>query len=100
MLSEAVREAIRLRHLSYKIEKHYLHWILRFVRFHGRRHPKQMGEQEIYVIPSLAVSHMPTNSKLTEAALAAARSVVDDAAYRFAVQEIAKREPVMRYGVI
>ncbi len=53
-----------------------------------------------YVIPSLALSHMPTNSKLTEAALAAGRSVVDDAAYRFAVQEIAKREPVMRYGVI
>jgi integron integrase len=47
MLSEVVREVIRLRHLSYKTEKHYLHWIRRFVVFHGRRHPAQMGEDEI-----------------------------------------------------
>ncbi len=47
MLLEVVREVIRLRHLSYKTEKHYLHWIRRFVRFHGRRHPAQMGEEEI-----------------------------------------------------
>jgi integron integrase len=47
MLLEVVSEVIRLRHLSYKTEKHYLHWIRRFVRFHGRRHPAQMGEEEI-----------------------------------------------------
>jgi integron integrase len=46
MLLEVVREVIRLRHLSYKTEKHYLHWIRRFVRFHGKRHPAQMGEEE------------------------------------------------------
>ncbi len=46
MLLEVVREAIRLRHLSYKTEKHHLHWIRRIVRFHGRRHPAQMGEEE------------------------------------------------------
>lgn len=47
MLMEVVREVIRLRHLSYTTEKHYLHWIRRFVRFHCRRHPVQMGEREI-----------------------------------------------------
>ena len=47
MLLEVVREVIRLLHLSYKTEKHYLHWIRRFVRFHARRHPAQMGEEEI-----------------------------------------------------
>jgi hypothetical protein len=47
MLLEVVREVIRLRHLSYKTEKHYLHWIRRIVRIHGRRHPAQMGEDEI-----------------------------------------------------
>jgi integron integrase len=46
-LFEAVREAIRLRHLSYTTEKHYLHWIRRFILFHGKRHPKDMGEPEI-----------------------------------------------------
>ena len=39
MLLEVVREVIHLRHLSYKTEKHYLHWIRRFVRFHDKRHP-------------------------------------------------------------
>jgi adenosylhomocysteine nucleosidase len=53
-----------------------------------------------YVIPSLAVSQLPTNSELTEAALAAAESVVNDVSYRDAVLELAKREPVMRYGVV
>jgi integron integrase len=47
MLLEVVRERIRLRHLSYATEKHYLHWIRRFIRFHGKRHPKEMGEPEI-----------------------------------------------------
>jgi hypothetical protein len=47
MLLEVVRESVRLRHLSYTTEKHYIHWIRRFIRFHGRRQPKEMGEPEI-----------------------------------------------------
>lgn len=46
-LLEVVRQRIRLRHLSYTTEKSYLGWIHRFVRFHGKRHPKEMGEKEI-----------------------------------------------------
>jgi len=46
-LLEVVRQRIRLRHLSYTTEKSYLGWIHRFVRFHGKRHPKEMGEEEI-----------------------------------------------------
>lgn len=47
MLLDVVRQCIRLRHLSYTTEKSYLHWIRRFIRFHGKRHPRDMGEQEI-----------------------------------------------------
>jgi integron integrase len=57
MLLEVVREVIRLRHLSYTTEKHYLHWIGRFVRFHGRRHPGEMGEVEIGAF----LSHLAIN---------------------------------------
>lgn len=46
-LLQVVQERIRLRHLSYHTEKHYIHWIRRFVRFHHKRHPKDMGEREI-----------------------------------------------------
>lgn len=42
-----VRQCIRLRHLSYSTEKSYLYWIRRFVLFHNKRHPKEMGEHEV-----------------------------------------------------
>lgn len=46
-LLEAVRERIRARHYSYLTEKAYLLWIRRFIRFHGRRHPRDLGKPEI-----------------------------------------------------
>jgi integron integrase len=46
-LLDRVRDAIRLRHYSRSTEKSYLHWIRRFILFHGKRHPRAMGEEEI-----------------------------------------------------
>ena len=46
-LIPCVREALRTRHYSLKTEKAYVHWILRFIRFHSRRHPAEMGATEI-----------------------------------------------------
>ncbi|MCO6432442.1 MAG: phage integrase N-terminal SAM-like domain-containing protein [Deltaproteobacteria bacterium] len=46
-LLEVTRQKIRLRHLSRFTEKQYLGWIRQFIRFHGKRHPKEMGEAEI-----------------------------------------------------
>jgi integron integrase len=42
-----VREAIRLRHMSPKTEKAYVHWIRQFIVFHGKRHPSEMAEAEV-----------------------------------------------------
>ena len=42
-----VRERIRYRHYSYRTEQAYVEWVRRFVRFHGRRHPREMGAPEI-----------------------------------------------------
>ena len=47
MLLEVVREQAQLRLLSYTTEKHYVAWIRRFVNFHQKRSPKEMGEEEI-----------------------------------------------------
>ncbi len=38
-----VREAIRVRHMSPKTEKAYVHWIRQFILFHGKRHPQEMA---------------------------------------------------------
>ena len=46
-LLDQVRLAIRARHYSYRTEKAYVHWIKRFIFFHNKRHPAEMGEAEI-----------------------------------------------------
>src|SRR5262245_41086633 len=46
-LLDQVREAIRLRHYSYRTEQQYVAWIRRFVVFHGRRHPRDLGGPEV-----------------------------------------------------
>ena len=46
-LLDQVRERIRLKHYSYRTEQAYLHWIRRFIRFQGMRHPAEMGGAEI-----------------------------------------------------
>lgn len=46
-LLEQVRRAIRRKHYSYRTEMAYLHWIRRYILFHDRRHPLEMGEAEV-----------------------------------------------------
>jgi integron integrase len=46
-LLEAVHARARLRHLSPRTEKAYVGWIVRYVRFHGVRHPREMGQREV-----------------------------------------------------
>lgn len=46
-LLDQVRAAIRLRHYSPKTEEAYVSWLRRFILFHGKRHPKELGEAEV-----------------------------------------------------
>jgi integron integrase len=46
-LLEEVRHQVRLRHYSIRTERAYDQWIRRFIRFHGRRHPREMGAAEV-----------------------------------------------------
>lgn len=46
-LLDQVRESIRLRHLSPRTEEAYVHWIKRYILFHQKRHPNEMGAAEI-----------------------------------------------------
>jgi hypothetical protein len=55
-LLDRVREAIRLRHGSPRTEKSYVRWIRRYILFHGKRHPAEMGAPVITrFLSSLAV---------------------------------------------
>src|SRR5262245_54505282 len=46
-LLDQVRSAIRRRNYSYRTEESYIHWIKRFIHFHGVSHPLEMGEPEV-----------------------------------------------------
>ena len=46
-LLDQVRQHLRVRHYSIRTEQAYTDWIKRFILFHNKRHPKNMGETEI-----------------------------------------------------
>jgi len=46
-LLDQVRDAIRLKHYSYRTEQAYVGWIKRYILFHGVRHPAEMGASEV-----------------------------------------------------
>jgi len=55
-LLDQVRDAIRLKHYSYRTEESYVGWIRRYILFHDKQHPKDMGSEEIEAfLTSLAV---------------------------------------------
>ncbi len=46
-LMDQVREVLRYHHYAYRTEQSYCQWILRYIRFHGKTHPKELGVQHV-----------------------------------------------------
>ena len=60
---ENVRSVLRTKHYSIQTEKTYLLWIKRFILFNNKRHPKELGEQEVtQFLTYLAVKRHVTSS--------------------------------------
>lgn len=66
-----VREVIRYKHYSIRTERAYVDWIRRFVNFHGRRHPREMGADEIRAFLSHLTSHLDVAVSTHQQALSA-----------------------------
>ena len=60
-LMDQVRETLRFYHYAYSTEKSYVQWILRYIRFNDRRHPKEMGKPEI----ERFLSHLAINRNVS-----------------------------------
>jgi integron integrase len=60
-LLDRVRAAIRARHYSRRTEAAYTHWVRKFVLFHGKRHPADMGEAEITVF----LTHLAVRARVS-----------------------------------
>jgi integron integrase len=59
-LFEVARERIRTRHLAFRTEQAYLHWMRRYVKFHARRHPRDMGRVEVEAF----LSHLAVDGRV------------------------------------
>lgn len=60
-LLDEVRKAMRLRRMSPRTEEAYVAWMRRYIRFHGRRHPRDMGASEITAF----LTHLATEAKVS-----------------------------------
>ena len=67
-LLDRVRDALRLRHRSRRTERAYVGWIRRCILFHGKRHPAEMGAEEVSrFLSSLAVEAQVSASTQNQA---------------------------------
>jgi len=89
-LLTVLRSKLRLGHYSQRTEQAYAGWVVRFVRFHRLRHPRDMGEQEVAAFLTwLAV----------ERRVAAATQVQAQAALAFLYREVLGR-PLRLAGIV
>ena len=67
-LMDVTREVFRTEHYAYRTEATYVKWIKRFIAFHGNRHPREMGSNEIQAFLSyLAVERRISASSQNQA---------------------------------
>ena len=62
-LLEQVRDVIRLKHYSIRTESTYIYWMKRYIFFHNKRHPKEMGKPEIHQF----LTHLAVKEKVSAA---------------------------------
>jgi integron integrase len=68
LLLDRVRDKIRVKHYSIRTEQAYLEWIKRFIWFHGKRHPVELGSQEVEAfLTDLAVARRVSASTQNQA---------------------------------
>ncbi len=89
-LLDRVRWHLRVKHYSIRTEKTYVDWIRRYILFHGKRHPADMGEEEIAAF----LSHLAIDRRVAAATQNQAFS-----ALLFLYQEILDRKLASITGV-
>jgi integron integrase len=70
-LLDQMREHIRLRHYSLRTERTYLDWVRRYVRFHGLKHPRELGAEHVTAFLSSLANQRNVSASTQNQALAA-----------------------------
>ena len=81
-LAGAIEREVRLRGFSPRTAESYAYWMRQYVRFHGRRHPREMGECEVRAF----LAHLVANRKV---AVSTQNQAV--AALQFLYRDVLKR---------
>src|SRR6266487_5765547 len=82
-LFDEVRTVARLRHFSIRTEQSYVNWIRRFILFHYKRHPREMGEPDIRAF----ISHLAV-----EGGISASTQTVALSALLFLYRDVLKQD--------
>jgi integron integrase len=67
-----VRQKIRLKHYSIRTEHAYVEWIRRFILFHGRRHPRELGPEQVEAF----LTHLAVEGKVAASTQNQAKSAL------------------------
>jgi integron integrase len=70
-LLDVVRERIRAKHYSYRTEQAYVNWAKRFILFHNKRHPREMGGPEVEIFLSHLANARNVSASTHQQALSA-----------------------------
>lgn len=70
-LMDQLRERVRYCHYSLSTEKQYCYWARWFIRFHGLRHPREMGGAEVAAFLSFLANERRASASTHRQALAA-----------------------------
>lgn len=89
-LLEQVSDVARLRHLSLRTEQAYITWIKRYIFFHHKRHPRELGADDVRAF----LTHLAVTDKV-----AAATQNQAFHALLFLYRQVLKLEPLKIEGV-
>jgi integron integrase len=79
-----VAHACRVKHLAYRTEQSYVAWVKRFILFHGKRHPQEMGPTEVRAF----LTHLAVNRTVSASTQNQALNAIV-----FMYREVVRRDP-------
>ena len=60
---DIVRNKVRFKHYSLSTERTYVHWIKHYIFFHNKKHPIEMGRNEIELFLTYLATEMHSVSE-------------------------------------
>jgi integron integrase len=74
-LLDQLRERLRYLHYSLRTEKSYVYWVRWYIRWHGVKHPKEMGGKEVEAFLSMLANERKVSVSTHRQALSALLSL-------------------------